>query len=161
MVTKLKSVLLILIACTATVTAAPISLFYDKAVPQTGFAAQEIVVALLEHDHSVNLQDVGQLKSIHRIKIILTDLSNKSIMGILEKSTDVKLGTLHAEGFSIRVTKEEGNTTYWIIGADPAGTMYGGLELAEVVRVAGLEAVENIERNPYMAMRGTKFNIPP
>ena len=52
------------------------------------------------------------------------------------------------------------NTTYWIIGADPAGTMYGGLEFAEVVRVAGLEAVKDVDQNPYMAMRGTKFNIP-
>ena len=38
--------------------------------------------------------------------------------------------------------------------------MYGGLELAEVIRIAGLQAVEDVDQNPYMAMRGTKFNIP-
>ena len=160
MVTKLKSVLLILVACTATVAAAPVSLLYDKTVPQTEFAAQEIAVALRDRDHSVNLQNVGQQKSKHMTQIILIDLSNKSIVDMLEKSTTAKLGTLHTEGFSIRVTKEEGNAIYWVIGADPAGTMYGGLELAEVVRVAGLTAVENVDQNPYMAMRGTKFNIP-
>ena len=160
MVTKLKSVLLFLIACTATAGAAPVSLLYDKAVPQAGFAAREILVALRERDRSVNLQNVARLKSVNGIQIILTDFSNKSSMGILEKSSNIKLGTLHAEGFSIRDTKEEGNTAYWIIGADPAGTIYGGLELAEVVRVAGLATVENVDQNPYMAMRGTKFNIP-
>ncbi|MHC4581535.1 MAG: carbohydrate-binding family 6 protein, partial [Planctomycetota bacterium] len=160
MVIKMKSVLFVLVACTATAPAAPVGLFYDKAVPQAGFAARDIAAALRDRDHSINLKDLGQLRSTDGIQILLTDLANKPIVNMLEKSTGAKLGTLHAEGFSIRVTKEEGNTTYWIIGADPAGAMYGGLELAEVVRVAGLAAVEDVDQNPYMAMRGTKFNIP-
>ncbi|MHC4704642.1 MAG: carbohydrate-binding family 6 protein, partial [Planctomycetota bacterium] len=157
---RVKSVLLILVACTATAAAAPVSLFYDKSVPQAEFAAREVAVALRERDRSVDLRDVRQLESRDVAGIVLTDLSNRSTVGMLEKNTAAKLGTLRAEGFSIRVTKEEGNTTYWIIGADPAGTMYGGLELAEIVRVAGLAAVESVDQNPYMAMRGTKFNIP-
>ena len=160
MVIKLKPVLLILVACTAIVAAAPVTLLYDKAVPQTGFAAQEIAVVLRDRDRSVSLQDVGQLKRINGTQIILTDLSSKSILDLFEKSRGEKLGVLQPEGFSIRVTKERRNTTYWIIGADPAGTMYGGLELAEVVRVVGLAAVKNMDQNPYMTMRGTKFNIP-
>ena len=160
MVTKMKSVLLVLIACTATVVAAPVGLLYDKAVPQTAFAAQEIAVVLRHQNRSVSLQDVGQLKSKNGTQIILTGLSNTSIVGLFEKSRGRKLGVLQPEGFSIRVTKKGNDTTYWIIGADPAGTMYGGLELAEVVRVTGLAAVENVDQNPYMAMRGTKFNIP-
>jgi hypothetical protein len=38
--------------------------------------------------------------------------------------------------------------------------MYGGLELAEQVRLYGLEGVVETVRNPYMEMRGTKFNVP-
>ena len=38
--------------------------------------------------------------------------------------------------------------------------MYGGLELAEQIRTRGVEGVIDTARNPYMPMRGTKFNIP-
>ena len=74
--------------------------------------------------------------------------------------SEVKPGTLRPEGFSIRVTRRGRDFTTWVIGADPAGTMYGGLELAEIIRTAGLKAVKDVDQNPYMAMRGTKFNIP-
>ena len=38
--------------------------------------------------------------------------------------------------------------------------MYGGLELAEQIRTRGVDGVVDTDRNPYMPMRGTKFNIP-
>ena len=38
--------------------------------------------------------------------------------------------------------------------------MYGGLELAEQIRTRGVKGVGDTDRNPYMSMRGTKFNIP-
>jgi len=63
---------------------------------------------------------------------------------------------LKEEGFRIQ---KSGNRIQ-IIGFDAAGALYGGLELAEQVKVSGLEAVEEMTRNPYMEMRGTKFNIP-
>ncbi len=63
---------------------------------------------------------------------------------------------LKPEGFSI---KKSGKTIQ-VIGTDAAGVMYGGLELAEQVKISGLEGVTEITRNPYMEMRGTKFNIP-
>ncbi len=34
------------------------------------------------------------------------------------------------------------------------------MELAEQVKISGLEGVDEMTRNPYMEMRGTKFNIP-
>ena len=38
--------------------------------------------------------------------------------------------------------------------------MYGGLELAEQIRTRGVDGVVDTDRNPYMSLRGTKFNIP-
>jgi len=39
--------------------------------------------------------------------------------------------------------------------------MYGGLELAEAVKLGdGLAGVTNRQANPYLANRGIKFNIP-
>ena len=63
---------------------------------------------------------------------------------------------LKAEGFSI----EKDDEGIRVIGADAAGLMYGGLELAEQIRIYGLERVKETKQNPYMELRGTKFNIP-
>ncbi|MBN2476183.1 MAG: pentapeptide repeat-containing protein [Pirellulales bacterium] len=69
-------------------------------------------------------------------------------------------GTLRPEGYSLRTTRNNGRSTYWVVGADAAGAMYGGLELAERVRIAGLAGIGHADHNAYMAMRGTKFNCP-
>jgi hypothetical protein len=157
------SILLIVLAgslTAITVSAAPIRLHYDKAVPQAEFAARELKLAFKAKDQSLESHELDRLKSHDGICIVLADISHQAILDLFEKSRGAKLGKLQAEGFSIRVTQEGNGAAYWIIGADPAGTMYGGLELAELVRIAGLEAVQNVDQNPYMAMRGTKFNIP-
>jgi hypothetical protein len=48
----------------------------------------------------------------------------------------------------------------WVVGADVAGQMYGGLELAEQVRAFGVDGLKPLARSPHMATRGVKFNIP-
>ena len=91
---------------------------------------------------------------------------SSSSLGDRELASQLKLVNeplptgLKPEGFAIRKTSRDGVTTFWVIGADEAGVMYGGLELAEVISVAGLAAVEDVEQNPYMPKRGTKFNCP-
>lgn len=158
--TVINIIPLLLLAHMAPVIAVPVQLFVDEDVAQSVFGAQEIVSAFLDTQQSAHLQDISTLKSIDGTQIVMTDLANQSSMDLLARSTDVKPGTLRAEGFSIRATRKDRHFTVWIIGADPAGIMYGGLELAEIIRIAGLEAVKNVDQNPYMAMRGIKFNIP-
>ena len=72
----------------------------------------------------------------------------------------IRVPALKPEGFSIRLTSGRDKTTYWIVGGDAAGAMYGGLELADVIRTSDLEGVEAVDQNPYMALRGIKFNCP-
>lgn len=47
---------------------------------------------------------------------------------------------------------------YVVTGGDAAGTMYGGLDLAEALRTGA--AVKEGDYKPYIAQRGIKFNIP-
>ncbi|NJL18759.1 MAG: carbohydrate-binding family 6 protein [Bdellovibrionaceae bacterium] len=61
------------------------------------------------------------------------------------------------ESFSIQKT---GGDQIRIVGTDAAGAMYGGLEVAEELRIGGLKAVTADEQKPAMDMRGIKFNIP-
>ena len=59
------------------------------------------------------------------------------------------------EGFKIRTL---GPAEVWIVGTDPTGAMYGGLEVADLLRL-GLP-IANQERAPFVKKRGIKFNIP-
>lgn len=47
-----------------------------------------------------------------------------------------------------------------VIGADAAGAMYGGLDIAEAIRHGTVETLQDSEHSPHIARRGIKFNIP-
>ncbi len=64
------------------------------------------------------------------------------------------------ESYQIQTQQRDQQKVIKVIGADEAGLMYGGLELAETIAVDGLEGAKDVQHSPYMAMRGTKFNAP-
>ena len=68
--------------------------------------------------------------------------------------------SLRPEGFILNHGETADEVNIGVTGADPAGLMYGVLELAEQIRIYGVDRVREVTRNPYMPMRGTKFNIP-
>lgn len=104
--------------------------------PQIKFAIDEIGSALLEK----------------KIEIQIDNDENADIVFFVQP----KNSTLKNEGFSLKNTG--GNIE--ITASDAAGAMYGGLELAEQIKLLGLEGIKEKTQNPYMEMRGTKFNIP-
>ena len=67
----------------------------------------------------------------------------------------VKPGAAAPEGFQIR---EVGRDEVEIVGSDATGAMYGGLEVAELIRLG--RPIENLKREPFVKKRGIKFNIP-
>ena len=71
-------------------------------------------------------------------------------------SADANDPGIQEEGFKIII---DGNRIK-VLANDAAGAMYGGLELAEQILISGPGGVTEQSQNPYMALRGTKFNIP-
>jgi len=67
----------------------------------------------------------------------------------------VKPDEASPEAFRIRSV---GPTQVEVTGTDATGAMYGGLEVADLLRL-GLP-IENQERAPFVPKRGIKFNIP-
>ncbi|MEM1358115.1 MAG: carbohydrate-binding family 6 protein [Bacteroidota bacterium] len=102
-------------------------------VPQTQFALAEIQAAISE------LEEDEKLKNF-QIELRLGEVEEE----------------LGEEGFRIRTYDKRVE----VIGGAAAGAMYGGLELAEQIRLYGPEGIKPVERKPYLDRRGTKFNIP-
>lgn len=102
-----------------------------------------------------------------QIEFALAEL-NKALAerGVVLKKTDqvgaditISLDTMErirSEGFEIRGAAEGTK----VLGRDIAGLMYGTVELAEQIALYGLEGIKPMLKNPYMEMRGPKFNIP-
>ena len=64
------------------------------------------------------------------------------------------------QAYSIRVRRSTAGTTWFVLGADSTGAMYGGLDLAESIRIQTIGTLKDSDHAPHIARRGIKFNIP-
>jgi hypothetical protein len=71
-----------------------------------------------------------------------------------------KEGKAVAQSYSIRVQNEGGRRVITVRGADAAGAMYGGLDIAEAIRTGTLDSLKDSDHTPHIKQRGIKFNIP-
>ncbi|MHB0960309.1 MAG: hypothetical protein ACYC0X_08480 [Pirellulaceae bacterium] len=69
-------------------------------------------------------------------------------------------GEAAPQSYSIRVRNENDRRTITVRGADEVGAMYGGLDIAEAIRLGMLDSLRDSEHKPYIQRRGIKFNIP-
>jgi hypothetical protein len=138
-----------------------VKLYSDKTDSSAGFSVKEIKLALQEKGLNCMEESLSSLSkwSENDPNIILLNLENKDHFKRIEGKNISKIKDLKSEGFLIYKSSPKAKTI-WIIGYDAAGLMYGGLEVAELIKVSGLESVGNQFQNPYMKERGIKYNIP-
>ncbi len=136
-------------------------IFSEEKSPQSTFAAHEISKSLKKMGFNPVLTPLVALSQSKTpsIRIILATLANKTAWQEIAQTSNKSAADLKKEGFFISKSGE-GPFTYWVIGNDEAGLMYGGFELAELIETQGMDAIKEHVQNPYMAMRGVKFNIP-
>ena len=65
-----------------------------------------------------------------------------------------------AQSYGIRVRTEGARRVITVRGADPAGALYGGLDIAEAIRTGTLDTLKDSDHKPHIQQRGIKFNIP-
>jgi hypothetical protein len=71
-----------------------------------------------------------------------------------------KTGGAAAQSYRIRVQHANGRHIITVRGADTAGAMYGGLDIAEAIRTGTLDSLKDSDHTPHIKQRGIKFNIP-
>jgi hypothetical protein len=119
--------------------------------PMVSFAMAELEEALKSRGYTVQEAEPGKA-DIKLIEVLPDSDFNK-----LQGTKDYSGFKIKSEGFSIH-KGERGKIS--VSGGDRPGLMYGILELAEQIRLNGLDGVSNKEQNPYMEKRGIKFNVP-
>lgn len=157
-----SSITFFLVLAVFSSAASPVVLFNAASEP-AAFSAREIASAFTERGDQAEQRTLDQISNIGRVDSIVLTLTSSSAAEVARKSGAIApSGALRPEGFSIRVARGsvEGQRQVWVLGHDEAGLMYGGLEVAELIRTRGLGAVADIDRNAHFAERGIKFNIP-
>lgn len=132
-------------------------IYFKQEAASINFAASELEKALSQRGIASTYLPLDQWEeSPSATTIILTSTADTTTLRKFEADT----ADLQPEGFRLQVVRQNQQPTVLVVGADPAGAMYGGLEVAEQISVYGLDSIQDTHQNPYMAMRGTKFNIP-
>ena len=136
-------------------------IYSEKESGMMQFAVSELEKVCKEKGLEFASFSISELNRIRaaQTSIILINLNNKAVSGIVNKAGIKNISELKEEGFIIHRTGQDQKKIY-ILGYDEAGTMYGALEVAEIIKIKGIEAVQNQLQNPYMKVRGVKFNIP-
>jgi hypothetical protein len=157
-----KISLVFLAGCGLASAAPAASLYYDHSLPAVSFAAAEIHKVYATRGETLvegGLQGVatnsGSTNSGSTPTFIIAgDRAESTRIATLLGLTPLKSD--RAQSYAIR----KHGATLVVLGADATGAMYGGLDLAEAVRLGSLPETSDSDHTPHIDRRGIKFNIP-
>ena len=137
-----------------------VALCYEDGAPQTEFAAREIRLAVEARGNGCvkkSLAEFGQ--AAQGLSILLASSAAEAQRLVVELGlAPVKHAA--AQSYALRKKAVGARTAHLALGADATGAMYGGLDLAEAIRLGTLAELKDEDRTPYIAKRGIKFNLP-
>ena len=137
-----------------------VGLFFDSNVPQIKFAAGDVKTALESKGFTVKMLPLASLKSNYSEKKVIIALSaNAELLKLMtDEGASIPTG-LGEQAYALRTTKKA-NTSYWVMGGDINGAMYGGFQIAENIKFYGFNEIFNTQESPTILNRGIKLNLP-
>ena len=142
----------------STSSASTMGVFFQANAKPIVFAAGDIKTALEAQGHTVEMLELSEMEAYAGKKVVIGTTDDATVLSALAASEGKAVNGLKPQGFAIRSTNA-GDTSFWAIGGDPVGAMYGALELAKKLQVYGISGQWNFQQNAYMKKRGVKFNI--
>jgi hypothetical protein len=152
--------LLALLGFSAPSSAETVGLYFDPATPQIAFAAGDIKAALEKQKHTVQIHDLAALaKAGPGKKIVLAVATDKTAASILAAQGGKPVAGLGTQAYALRTTTAP-DLSYWVLGGDAVGAMYGGFQIAENIRFEQFAGSYDSEESPAILRRGIKLNLP-
>ena len=129
----------LLVLLTASAAAASLDLVNHPATGEPGkFAAEEI-----RREATAKRMTLGNETNASRVVLSIEKVAGAA-----------------AESYRIRVQTEARRRIITVLGSDPTGAMYGGLDIAEAIRTGTLDSLQDSDHRPHLPRRGIKFNCP-
>jgi len=137
-----------------------IGIFYNLNTPQLEFAAGDIKTALEAKRLTVEIKDLSTLSEKYtQKKVVISLASNTKVTALLTAQGGSAANSPGEQAYALRTTTTP-QMSYWVLGGDDNGAMYGGLQIAENILFNGFGGQHNEEESPHLKNRGIKFNIP-
>jgi hypothetical protein len=142
------------------IQAQTVGVFFDSNVPQIKFAAEEVKKALESKKITVEMLGLaGSNFAYANDKVVIAMASNTAILGMLTSQGSTPPQGLGEQAYCLRTTSKA-KKTYWVIGGDANGAMYGGFQIAENINKNGLSGTYNNQEAAAIVRRGIKLNLP-
>jgi len=159
-ITMVIGISLIIFTMPFMVFAEKVGVFFDSNVAQIKFAAGDVKAALELKNFTVEMLPLSSLNAKYANKrVVIALASNSTITGILTNQGGTAPSGLGEQAYGLQTTKK-GQTSYWVLGGDENGAMYGGLQIAENISHDGFSGSYNNQESPFMLNRGMKLNMP-
>jgi hypothetical protein len=154
------SMLLTLGGFATAASAETIDLFYNPATPQHVFAAGDIRAALEARKATVEVKELTALTSgFAGKKIVIALASDPQVAALLTAQGGGPVKSPGEQAYALRTTSSPA-MSYWVLGGDDNGAMYGALQIAENITFKGMTEAFNEDDSPHLLNRGIKFNVP-
>jgi hypothetical protein len=131
----------------------PLPVYYDSTSPPLAFAAGEIARSRPGGAVEFPLERYDPARCAPCVVLV----SGPAPAAAWAARLKVKLPARPDEqAYSIR----RAGQTLAVFGGSAAGAMYGGLDVAEALRIGAFATLANSDHTPHIGRRGIKFNIP-
>ena len=132
---------------------------FNRNVAPVGFAVREISKAI-EAKGDLALLTGLELPSAQpaATRIIIASSPDEAKRMTAEYGL-APLKSATAQSYALRKQVSGNQTNYVVLGADAPGAMYGGLDIAEAIRLGDLSMLQASDHAPRIAQRGLKFNL--
>lgn len=158
--TRIVTVFFMAISLQTAIYAQTVGIFFNSSVEQIKFAANDIKVALESKSFTIEMLPISSLNSTYaNKKVVITLASDNIVTGILTSEGGTLPTNLGEQAYGLRTTTNP-QTSFWVLGGDENGAMYGALELSESITANGLGGTYNKQESPFLLNRGMKLNMP-
>ncbi|MCX6876965.1 MAG: hypothetical protein NTW21_24595 [Verrucomicrobia bacterium] len=148
------------LALPARVCAETVGVFYDPAVEQIKIAAGDVKAALEKNKFTVEMLPVASLKASYpNKKVVIALASDATVTAALVAQGGSKVAGLGEQAYGLRTT-ETPQKSFWALGGDANGAMYGGFQIAENLKFNQFAGSYHNEESPAILKRGIKLNLP-
>lgn len=142
------------------VFAETIGLFYDSNVAQIKFAAGDVKTALESKGFAVEILPLTALNAKYAgKKVVISLATDESVTELLAAQGESIPAGLGEQAYSLLTTTNT-QKSYWVLGGDANGAMYGGLQIAENIKCCNFSGTYNTQEAPAILKRGIKLNLP-
>jgi hypothetical protein len=136
-----------------------VSVFCNPATPQHTFAAGDIQKALEAKNFTVEIKDLSTLTGSYTgKKVVIALASNTQVTALLAAQGGSAAGSPGEQAYALRTTTVP-QLSYWVLGGDDNGAMYGGLQIAENIQFNGFGKPYSDVVSPRILRRGAKLNF--